>query len=336
MNNIDFHGIEEIWSSLSTSSLLWLTVTLAAYLFAQKLYKWSNWNSLLNPVAVSIVTVVILLMVTHTPYQTYFSGAQFIHFLLGPTTVALAVPLYDLRIQLAKNWLPILLGLFAGAVTAITSTVLIAGVLGASPETIISLAPKSVTTPIAMSIAEKLGGLPALSASLVVLTGVLGSICAGPLFLLLKVDSSSAKGFALGLSAHGMGTSRAFQIDATAGAYGSLAIGLTGLTTAILAPLLTPLLMKLFFYSISAESIRLIPLFFHSVMAASKEPLTSIPRDASSMTLTLNPSSAASNAVQLTQKSVAKPQTKTSVIPWDFSQTLKSVLVLRSASRKAE
>ena len=108
MNNIDFHGIEEIWSSLSTSSLLWLTVTLAAYLFAQKLYKWSNWNSLLNPVAVSIVTVVILLMVTHTPYQTYFSGAQFIHFLLGPTTVALAVPLYDLRIQLAKNWLPIL------------------------------------------------------------------------------------------------------------------------------------------------------------------------------------------------------------------------------------
>lgn len=114
MNNIDFHGIEEIWSSLSTSSLLWLTVTLAAYLFAQKLYKWSNWNSLLNPVAVSIVTVVILLMATHTPYQTYFSGAQFIHFLLGPTTVALAVPLYDLRIQLAKNWLPILLGLFAG------------------------------------------------------------------------------------------------------------------------------------------------------------------------------------------------------------------------------
>lgn len=113
-----------------------------------------------NPVAVSIVTVVILLMATHTPYQTYFSGAQFIHFLLGPTTVALAVPLYDLRIQLAKNWLPILLGLFAGAVTAITSTVLIAGLLGASPETIISLAPKSVTTPIAMSIAEKLGGLP--------------------------------------------------------------------------------------------------------------------------------------------------------------------------------
>ena len=132
------------------------------------------------------------------------------------------------------------------AVTRITSTVLIAGLSVASPNHH-QFGSESVTTPIAMSIAEKLGGLPALSASLVVLTGVLGSICAGPLFLLLKVDSSSAKGFALGLSAHGMGTSRAFQIDSTAGAYGSLAIGLTGLTTALLAPLLTPLLMKLFF-----------------------------------------------------------------------------------------
>ena len=192
-------------------------------------------------------SLVSLLLATKTPYQTYFQGAQFIHFLLGPTTVALAIPLYDLRIQLAKNWLPVILGLFAGAVTAIVSTVLIAGALGASPETIISLAPKSVTTPIAMSVAEKLGGLPALSAALVVLTGVLGSITAGPLFKFLNINGAAAKGFALGLSAHGMGTSRAFQIDANAGAYASLAIGLTGLTTALLAPALTPLLMKLFF-----------------------------------------------------------------------------------------
>ena len=239
--------VNEIWASLSTSSLLWLTVTLLAYLIAQKLYAWSNWNSLLNPVAVSIILVVSLLLATKTPYQTYFQGAQFIHFLLGPTTVALAIPLYDLRIQLAKNWLPVILGLFAGAFTAIVSTVLIAGALGASPETIISLAPKSVTTPIAMSVAEKLGGLPALSAALVVLTGVLGSITAGPLFKFLNINGAAAQGFALGLSAHGMGTSRAFQIDADAAAYASLAIGLTGLTTALLAPALTPLLMKLFF-----------------------------------------------------------------------------------------
>ena len=239
-------NVNEIWASLSTSSLFWLTITLLAYLIAQQLYKWSNWNSLLNPVAVSIILVVSLLVATNTPYKTYFEGAQFIHFLLGPTTVALAIPLYDLRVQLAKNWLPVLLGLFAGAVTAIVSTVLIAGLLGASPETIISLAPKSVTTPIAMSVTEKLGGLPALSAAFVVLTGVLGSISAGPLFKLLKVTTPEAQGFSLGLAAHGMGTSRAFQIDSTAGAYGSLAIGLTGLTTALIAPLITPLLMKLF------------------------------------------------------------------------------------------
>lgn len=240
------NSMNEIWATLSTSSLFWLTATLLCYMIAQRFYRLTNWNSLANPVAVSIALVVALLLITKTPYQTYFDGAKFIHFLLGPTTVALAIPLYDLRIQLAKNWLPILLGLLAGSFTAITSTILIAGVLGASPETIISLAPKSVTTPIAMSVAEKLGGLPALSASFVVLTGVLGSIIAGPIFLLLRVDSPEARGFSLGLSAHGMGTSKAFQIDQTAGAYASLAIGLTGLATALLAPIITPLLLLLF------------------------------------------------------------------------------------------
>lgn len=239
--------VNDIWTSLSTSSLLWLTVTLGAYLLAQNIYKWSNWNSLLNPVGVSIFLVVVLLMITGTPYKTYFDGAQFIHFLLGPTTVALAIPLYDLRSQLAKSWLPVVLGLIAGALTAICSSVLIAGALGASPETIVSLAPKSVTTPIAMSVAEKLGGLPALSAAFVVITGVLGAIAAGPLFRLLRIDTPAAQGFSLGLASHGTGTSRAFQINENAGAYASLAIGLTGLTTAVIAPVITPILLKLFF-----------------------------------------------------------------------------------------
>lgn len=244
MSNINH--MTEIWASLSTSSLFWLTVTLFAYLIAQRLYRWSNWNSFVNPVAISILLLVLLLTFTKTPYKTYFDGAQFIHFLLGPTTVALAIPLYDLRAQLAKTWLPILLGLFAGALTAVTTTVLIAGALGASPQTILSLAPKSVTTPIAMSITEKLGGLPALSAAFVILTGVLGSIIAGPLFKFLNITTAAAQGFTLGLSAHGMGTSRAFQIDSTAGAYASLAIGLSGLTTALIAPLIMPALMQLF------------------------------------------------------------------------------------------
>ncbi|WP_283592571.1 LrgB family protein, partial [Turicimonas muris] len=178
----DYH---EIWTFLSTSSLFWLALTLAAYAIAQRFYKFTNWNSLANPVAVAILIVILLITATGTSYKTYFDGAQFIHFLLGPTTVALAVPLYDLRVQLAKNWLPIVLGLFSGSIVAIVSAVLIAGALGASPETMISLAPKSVTTPIAMTVAEKMGGMPALAASFVVLTGVLGGVIAGPIFKLL-------------------------------------------------------------------------------------------------------------------------------------------------------
>lgn len=236
----DYH---EIWTFLSTSSLFWLAVTLAAYAIAQRFYRFTNWNSLANPVAVSILIVILLLSSTGTSYKTYFDGAQFIHFLLGPTTVALAVPLYDLRVQLAKNWLPIVLGLFSGSIVAIVSAVLIAGVLGASPETMISLAPKSVTTPIAMTVAEKMGGMPALAASFVVLTGVLGGVIAGPIFKLLKVDADPAKGFSLGLASHGIGTSRAFQISEEAGTYASLAIGLTGLVTALIAPVLLPVLL---------------------------------------------------------------------------------------------
>ncbi len=236
----DYH---EIWTFLSTSSLFWLAVTLAAYAIAQRFYKFTNWNSLANPVAVAILIVILLITATGTSYQTYFNGAQFIHFLLGPTTVALAIPLYDLRVQLAKNWLPILLGLFSGSIVAIVSAVWIAGILGASPETMISLAPKSVTTPIAMTVAEKMGGMPALAASFVVLTGVLGGVIAGPLFKLFKIEGAPARGFSLGLASHGIGTSRAFQISEEAGTYASLAIGLTGLVTALIAPVLLPLLL---------------------------------------------------------------------------------------------
>ena len=239
----DYH---EIWTFLSTSSLFWLAVTLAAYAIAQRFYKFTNWNSLANPVAVAILIVILLITATGTSYKTYFDGAQFIHFLLGPTTVALAVPLYDLRVQLAKNWLPIVLGLFSGSIVAIVSAVLIAGALGASPETMISLAPKSVTTPIAMTVAEKMGGMPALAASFVVLTGVLGGVIAGHIFKLLKVDSAPARGFSLGLASHGIGTSRAFQISEEAGTYASLAIGLTGLVTALIAPVLLPVLLMPF------------------------------------------------------------------------------------------
>lgn len=229
---------DQIWVYLSATPLLGLTITLLAYLAATWLYRRAGYNPLANPVLIAVALLVALLAVTGMPYRSYFEGAQFVHFLLGPATVALAVPLYEQRAQLARLALPLTLGLVAGTLTAVTSAVGIAWLLGASRETMLSLAPKSVTTPIAMGIAEKIGGLPSLTAVLVILTGMLGAVIGGPLLDLLRVPSPATRGFALGLASHGIGTARAFQVDERAGAFAGLAMGLTALLTAVLVPLL--------------------------------------------------------------------------------------------------
>jgi len=138
-----------------------------------------------------------------------------------------------------------MLGLLAGIVTAIVSALGIAWALGASKETLLSLAPKSVTTPVAMGIAEKIGGLPSLTAVFVILTGMTGAIIARPLLNALRVDSHVARGFAVGVAAHGIGTARAFQVSEQMGAFAGLAMGLTALVTAFLAPWLAPALVAL-------------------------------------------------------------------------------------------
>lgn len=231
----------EIWVYLSASPLLGLTVTLVAYQGAYWVYSKARMNPLANPVAVSVAALVALLWFTGTPYPTYFEGAQFVHFLLGPATVALAVPLYANLATLKKNALPLAGALLAGSVTAAVSAVGIGWALGASRETLLSLAPKSVTTPIAMGIAEKLGGLPSLTAVLVVCTGILGAVLARGTLNLLRVEDHAVRGFAVGVAAHGIGTARAFQVSETMGAFAGLAMGLNGLLTAFLFPLLLKL-----------------------------------------------------------------------------------------------
>ncbi|MBK5106076.1 MAG: LrgB family protein, partial [Burkholderiales bacterium] len=170
--------------------------------------------------------------------QTYFDGAQFVHFLLGPATVALAIPLYAQLGKMKSLLVPLLAALLAGALTAIGSAVGIAWLLGASRSTLISLAPKSVTTPIAMGITEKLGGLPSLTAVLVVSTGIIGAVTAKYVLDFLRVREHSVRGFAVGVAAHGIGTARAFQVSEEAGAFAGLGMGLNGLATALLFPLL--------------------------------------------------------------------------------------------------
>ena len=144
----------EIWVYLSTLPLFGLSATLVAYLLAYRIYQAGGDNPLLNPVALAVTLLIALLQLTGIDYQAYFEGAQFVHFLLGPATVALAIPLYRQREKLARLWLPIALALVAGIFEAALSAIGIAGAFGAGPETLLSLAPKSVTAPVALGIAE--------------------------------------------------------------------------------------------------------------------------------------------------------------------------------------
>jgi predicted murein hydrolase (TIGR00659 family) len=230
-------GLTDIWVYLSASPLLGLTATLIAYQAAYAIYARTRFNPLANPVAIAVALLVAVLTLTDTPYAVYFDGAQFVHFLLGPATVALAIPLYQQVDKLKRNWFAFIAATVLGSAAAITTALLIAWSFGASRATVLSLAPKSVTTPIAMGIAEKIGGLPSLTAVLVILTGILGAVLARAVLNLMKVTDHATRGFALGVTSHGIGTARAFQVSEEMGAFSGLAMGLSGVMTALLLPL---------------------------------------------------------------------------------------------------
>ena len=237
-----FARLNDLWVYLAASPLLGLTTTLVAYLFALWIYRSLGYNPLANPVLIAIAIVVSILTLTHTPYQTYFEGAQFVHFMLGPATVALAMPLYKQWRNFRRAVLPLMLGLAAGSVTAVASAIGIAYAMGASRQVIVSLAPKSATTPIAMAISERFGGLPSLTAVLVICT--LGAVLARFILNFLRIDSHPVRGFALGVASHGIGTARALQVSAEMGAFAGLGMGLNGVFTAVLVPVVMPLLLR--------------------------------------------------------------------------------------------
>ena len=236
-------AVTEVWVYLSANPLLWLTATMLAYIAGHWLYRKSGENPLVNSVAIAVIVLIALLWATDTDYTRYFDGAQFVHFMLGPAVVALAVPLYENRRKVRRTILPIVLALLAGSTTAVVSAVGIAVALGASMETVTSLAPKSVTSPIAMGIAERIGGLPSLTAGLVIITGILGATIGTPLFNAMGVKDWRARGFAMGVTAHGIGMARAFQVNEIAGTFAAIALGLNGVVTAILVPLLIVLFL---------------------------------------------------------------------------------------------
>ena len=240
----------ELWVYLSATPLFGLTATLAVYVVAQAAYTRLRQAPWANPVLWTVLVLAGGLLLSGVPYPTYFAGAQFIHFLLGPAVVALAWPLWQRRAELRQRWGRLLLAALMGGFAASGSALLLASVFGLPLEVTLSLAPKSVTAPVAMGIAEKIGGIPALAAVFAVITGMIGALLGKYLFDILKIpltyDGWAARGFALGTAAHGIGAARALQVNADAGAYAALALSLQVVLASLVMPFLVPLFVKLF------------------------------------------------------------------------------------------
>ena len=235
--------LTRIWTYLAQEPLLWLTATLLAYSLGDAAFRASGRRAYVNPVLVAVVLLAVVLWSTGTAYETYFEVAQFVHFMLGPATVALAAPLYGNLSKVRRSALPMLCALLAGSTTAILSALGVAYAFGIRGEVLMSIAPKSVTAPVALGIAESIGGSPTLTAVLVILTGVMGAVIATPLLNLLGIADWRARGFAVGVASHGIGTARAFQVNETAGAFAGIGMGLNALLTALLAPLIVRLFL---------------------------------------------------------------------------------------------
>ena len=230
----------QLWVYLASTPLFGLTATVVTYVIAAAASERTGAAPWANPVLWSVVCIGGLLVATRTPYPTYFAGAQFVHVLLGPAVVALAWPLWQRRAEVRRRGVALLLAGLIGGLVAGGSAVALASALGLPDEVVRSLASKSVTAPVAMGIAERIGGVPALAAVCAVLTGLVGAISGKYIFNLLGIGSWAVRGFALGTASHGIGAARAQQVDADAGAYAGIALGLQ----VLLASLLTPLLFR--------------------------------------------------------------------------------------------
>lgn len=226
-----------LWVYLSTSPLLWLAGTLLVWLGTTSLAKLSPGNALLNPIMLSIGVIAAVLCLAGIEYDDYFAGAQFIHFLLGPATVALGIPLYEKLALVKSNLIPLIAALVVGSLTAVGATVFFAHLFGFSSDIVASLAPKSTTAAVAMAISSGLNGDPALTAAVVVLTGICGALVVTPLMNAMRIKDFSARGFAVGLASHGIGTARAYAVDPVAGLFSGIAMGLNAVLTSLIVHL---------------------------------------------------------------------------------------------------
>lgn len=226
-----------MWHALQTTPLLWLAVTLLVFEGADQLSKRSNRHPLCHPVLLATPVLIAILLATRTPYPVYAGNTAMLGFLLGPATVGLAVPLWRNRALVRQAAGPLLLALFAGSLTAIISVTGIVWAFGGSAQILATVAPRSVTTPVAMALATQLGGIPALAAVVVLIAGVFGAMIATPLLTVLRLEDYRIRGFAAGVAAHGFGTARAFQVTEIGGTFAGIGMALNAAMTALLLTL---------------------------------------------------------------------------------------------------
>lgn len=217
-----------------------IALTFGTFFLGKLLQRWTHWV-VMNPILVSICLMIAFLELTGVSYETYADGGRMIEFWLRPAVVALGVPLYQQLDTIKKQLAPILLAELAGCVVGLVSVVYIARELGASREVILSLAPKSVTTPIAMEVSKATGGIPSLTAAVVVCVGLLCTICGYKTMGFARVKNPIAQGLSMGTAAHAMGTATSMGVSRLHGAYASLGLTLNGIFTSLLTPMLIPL-----------------------------------------------------------------------------------------------
>ena len=226
---------------IMSNPIILLAITFGIYYVARQIQKRTGWV-VLNPILITIVALIALLQLTGISYETYEQGGQYIDFWLKPAIVALGVPLYQNLGQIRRQLLPILMSQLVGCLVGLVSVTLIASALGASHEVIVSLAPKSVTTPIAMEVCKAAGGIPSLTAAIVVIVGLFGAIFGFKILEVWHVRNPFSQGISMGTAAHAVGTSRAMEKGEIYGAYSSLGLILNGVLTALLTPFVLKLL----------------------------------------------------------------------------------------------
>lgn len=230
-------NVDALIAYVMNTPLSWIIITLSAYKIGIIIYEKTGKNALLQPIVIAYVIMLPILIVAQIPYKQYFESVSILHFFLGPATVALALPLYKNLKLIQSYFLPILITLAFGGIFTILSAIAILWLFGASKITMLSMTTKSVTAPITLITAQDIGAIPSLAMGFVVITGLLGALFGTFIFKLLKIKHDAAKGFALGLISHAVGTARAFEISENAAAFSALAMGLIGVFIAVLLPI---------------------------------------------------------------------------------------------------